>query len=452
MELTENKPLFTRRALIALVIPLVIEQLLGTAVGMADTVMVASVGEKAVSSVAIVNSVNNLIVMLLSALATGGAVVVAQYIGRQDIHNGRVAAKQLLYATAGLMAALAAVVVLFNEDILRLIYGSGLDADVMAGAKIYFLITGLSYPFLAVYNACAALFRAMGNSRISMLASLVMNIVNVVGNAILIYIYHWGPAGAAAATLLSRVVAAVLMLVFIQNKQNLIHLEHPFQYKPNGGMIRRILTVGIPSGIENSIFQIGKLFVQSLVASLGTATIAANSILDSLWGVTMVPGAAVNLTIITVVGQCVGAKRYKEAERYTWRLIATAILVLSLTGLPTILFADKLIGVFNLSPEAAGIALKLYPLMIITDMLLWPLSFGIPNALRAADDVRYTMVVAIVSMWIFRVGFSYIFVRGFSLGLTGTWCAMFMDWGFRIICFVIRFKKGKWRQMRVIED
>ena len=451
MERIDEKPLFSRRRLLALFIPLVIEQLLGTTVGMADTVMVASVGEKAVSSVAIVNSVNNLIIMLLSALATGGAVVVAQYIGRQEIMNARVAAKQLLYSTAGLMLLLALAAALWNGPILRLIYGPDLDPDVMAGAKIYFLITGLSYPFLAVYNACAALFRSMGNSRISMVASFIMNVVNVTGNAILIYVYKWGPAGAAAATLLSRVVASVMMLIFIQNGNNLIYLEHPFRFKPKLDMIRRILTVGIPSGIENSIFQIGKLFVQSLVASLGTASIAANSILDSLWGVTMVPGMAVNLTIITVVGQCVGARRFSEAEQYTKKLIMTSVLALSLVGLPSILISGKLIGFFNLSSEATSICMRLYPLMIVTDILLWPLAFGTPNALRAAGDVRYTMVVAVISMWVFRVGFSYIFVKGLSFGLVGTWYAMFMDWACRIVCFVLRFKRGKWKEKSVID-
>lgn len=449
-ELGAGQPLFPRRALAALYLPLVVEQLLVTTVGMADTVMVATVGEKAVSSIALVDSINNLIIMLLSALTTGGAIVVSQYIGRQDPENGRLAARQLVYASTALMIVLAAVVVGFRHGILRLIYGN-LDETVMRGAMTYFLLTALSFPFLAVYNSCAALFRSMGNSKVSMLASLLMNVINIVGNAILIYIFDWEVAGAATATLCSRAIAALLMLRLIRSRANVIYLENLRFVNLNFTMVRRILSVGVPSGIENSLFQIGKLFVSGLLASLGTAAIAANAILNSIWGVLIVPASAANLAMISVVGQCIGARECDQAKRYTQLFIGFSMLALAVTGLPTLLFSRQLIGMFNLSKTAVDIAVPLYALMIGTNVLFWPLSFGLPHALRATGDVRYPMIVSMLSMWIFRVGLCYVFLLVFHMGLPGIWYAMFTDWIVRIICFVPRFASGKWRTKCLID-
>lgn len=449
-ELRAGQPLFSRRALATLYLPLVVEQLLATTVGMADTVMVATVGEKAVSSIALVDSINNLVIMLLSALTTGGAIVVSQYIGRQDPEHGRLAARQLVYASTALMIVLAAVVVGFRHGILRLIYGN-LDETVMRGAMTYFLLTAFSFPFLAVYNSCAALFRSMGNSKISMLASLLMNVINIVGNAILIYIFDWEVAGAATATLCSRAIASLLMLRFIRNRTNVIYLENLHRVDLNFAMVRRILSVGIPSGIENSIFQIGKLFVSGLLATLGTAAIAANAILNSIWGVLIVPASAANLAMISVVGQCIGARQCDQAKRYTQQFIGFSMLALAVTGLPTLLFSRQLIGLFNLSKTAVDIAVPLYLLMIVTNILFWPLSFGLPHALRATGDVRYPMIVSMLSMWIFRVGLCYVFLLAFHMGLPGIWYAMFTDWVVRIICFVPRFAGGKWRTKCLID-
>lgn len=417
---------------------------------MADTVMISTVGEYAVSAIALVDSINNLVLQLLTALATGGAVVAAQYLGRRDAESGIAAGKQLLYAVTGTMLVVMLAVVFLRFGILSLIYGR-LDANVMEKAGTYFLVTALSYPFLGIYNACAALFRSMGNSRVSLYASFLMNVINISGNALLIYVYGWGVLGAATATLVSRIAAAVVMLILIKSRSNVIYLDHIFPLRFRFDLVKRILRVGIPSGVENGMFQVGKLFVASLVSTLGTAAIAANAICNSIWGVLIVPAAAVNLALITVVGQCMGAGESGQAAAYTKKLLGFSMLAVGLVGLPTLPFREAILTWFNLSPETMAYAEHLFLMMVITNFTMWPLAFGLPHALRAAGDVKYTMVVSVTSMWICRVGLSYVFVHGLGLGLYGAWYAMFIDWIVRISCFVTRFYKGRWRQKHVID-
>lgn len=442
-------PLFTAKALRKLILPLMLEQLLAMSVGMADTVMLTRVGEAAVSGVALVDVINNLVIQVLAALATGGAVVCSQYLGRRDAGNARLAARQLLYTATGVALVLAAVLLLFRDALLPAIFGN-LDAPVMKSARIYLLLTALSFPFLAVYNACAAMFRSMGNSRVSLYASILMNALNIGGNAVLIYGCGWGTAGAGTATLLSRAAAAVMMLLLIGNQGNPIWLNKLFPIRFNKKMIAAILRIGVPSGVENGLFHFGKLAVQALIASLGTAAIAANAIVSSISGVLNVPGMSIGLAMITVVGQCAGTGDYRQASFYTKRLMLYAYVCMAAVNLPIVILAKPFVALFSLSPEATRLAVLILPSIGIMHSLAWPMSFTFPNALRAAGDARYTMLVSIVSMWTLRVGMSYVFVRLFSLSIDGVWYAMFCDWGLRIICFVIRYVNGKWKTKRVI--
>ena len=445
----ENPLFFSNHALVRLLVPLVIEQLLAVTIGMADTVMVTSVGEAAVSGISLVDSINILFIQVFSALASGGAIVTAQYLGRQERKNACIAAKQLLYATTALAAIIMAVALIFHRALLRLIFGN-IDPAVMENAIVYFQLSAVSYPFLAVYNAGAALFRSMGNSKVSTLVSFLMNVVNIGGNAVLIYGFHWGVAGAATASLVSRAMAAVIMLVLICHKNNPIHIEKVWKPELHFDMIRRILKIGVPNGVENGMFQIGKLIVQGLVATFGTSAIAANAIANTIASFINTPGTAIQLGLTTVVGQCVGGRDYEHAVYYTRTLLWLTYGLMGVLNIAVFLVAGPLVGLFHLSAAAAADARAVLYTFTVASILIWPLSFSLPNALRAAGDARFTMIVSMVSMWVFRIGFSYLLGGAAKMGLMGVWVAMYIDWLVRSIVFTIRFARGKWKELRVI--
>ena len=445
-----TNPLFTRQALVALLLPLIAEQALSVTIGLADTLMVSSVGEAAVSGVSLVDSFNTLMIQVMSALATGGAVVTSQYIGHREPKNAKAAAAQILFVLASFSLVVAAVVVVGRHAILRGIFGS-IDADVMRYAETYFLLSALSYPFIGLYNAGAALFRAQGNSKISMLSSLVMNVINIGGNAVLIFGFGMGVMGAALASLVSRAVACVVVLYLLQNPACPLRVDGLRALAPDGGLIRRILRVGIPAGIENGMFQIGKLSVSSLTSTLGTAAIAANAVANTTTTFLNIPANAVGMAALTVVGQCLGAGEKEQAVYYSRRLLLTAYCGAWVMNLSAFLFANRFaISLFNLSPEAQTMALQVMVWFNFVSLFFWPSSFTLPNILRAAGDARFTMAVSILSMWVFRVGFCYVMVLGFHGRLLSIWMGMFLDWVFRSLCFFVRFARGRWMEQSVI--
>ena len=445
-----TNPLFTRQALVALLLPLIAEQALSVTIGLADTLMVSSVGEAAVSGVSLVDSFNTLMIQVMSALATGGAVVTSQYIGHREPKNAKAAAAQILFVLASFSLVVAAVVVVGRHAILRGIFGS-IDADVMRYAETYFLLSALSYPFIGLYNAGAALFRAQGNSKISMLSSLVMNVINIGGNAVLIYGFGMGVLGAALASLVSRAVSCLVVLWLLQRPGCPLRVEGLRALAPDGSLIRRILRVGIPAGIENGMFQIGKLSVSSLTSTLGTAAIAANAVANTTTTFLNIPANAVGMAALTVVGQCLGAGEKEQAVYYSRRLLLTAYCGAWVMNLSAFLFANRFaISLFNLSPEAQTMALQVMVWFNFVSLFFWPSSFTLPNILRAAGDARFTMAVSILSMWVFRVGFCYVMVLGFHGRLLSIWMGMFLDWVFRSLCFFVRFARGRWMEQSVI--
>ena len=443
-------PLFTRQALVALLLPLIAEQALSVTIGLADTLMVSSVGEAAVSGVSLVDSFNTLMIQVMSALATGGAVVTSQYIGHREPKNAKAAAAQILFVLASFSLVVAAVVVVGRHAILRGIFGA-IDADVMDYAETYFLLSALSYPFIGLYNAGAALFRAQGNSKISMLSSLVMNVINIGGNAVLIYGFGMGVLGAALASLVSRAVSCLVVLWLLQRPGCPLRVDGLRALAPDGGLIRRILRVGIPAGIENGMFQIGKLSVSSLTSTLGTAAIAANAVANTASTFLNIPANAVGMAALTVVGQCLGAGEKEQAVYYSRRLLLTAYCGAWVMNLSAFFFANRfVISLFNLSPEAQTMALQVMVWFNFVSLFFWPSSFTLPNILRAAGDARFTMAVSILSMWVFRVGFCYVMVLGFHGRLLSIWMGMFLDWVFRSLCFFVRFARGRWMEQSVI--
>lgn len=429
--------MFSGKDLMKLLGPLIIEQILTVLVGMVDVMMVAAVGETAVSGVALVDSVSILIMQLLAALATGGAVICSQYIGKQARADACRAAGQLMAVTTTCSALFASIALIGNRGLLGLIFGQ-VEEAVMSNAAIYFRITAFSYPFLAVYNASAALYRSMGNSKVSMMASMMMNAINITGNAICIYGLHMGVEGVALPTLISRVAAALLMLFLIRHPDNTIRISDIKQLKPDFGMIKKILVVGIPSGLESGMFQFGKITLQSLVSTLGTTAIAGFAVASNLVTLQYLPGNALGLGLITIVGQCVGAGEYEQAKQYTRKLVLLDYLLLFFVCGLMILNRHQIVGLYNLSPEASELARNLM-FAHACAMILWPLSFVAPNALRASLDARFTMAISVFSMWIFRIGFAYLFVKNMGMGVMGIWYAMFIDWSFRAVVFSVRF-------------
>ena len=440
---------FSRKDLLILIWPLLIEQLLSVAMGFVDMLMVSGVGDEAVSAVGLVDSLNNLLIQLFAALAGGGAVVCSQYLGRKDRDNAKKAAGQLYFIIIFASSLIALSMIIFNRPVLSLIFGS-IDESVMTYCIHYLLITSMSFPFLGIYNAGSALFRAQGNSIVSMQAGLVMNIMNVVGNALLIYVFNMEVIGAALATLIGRVVASLFVSIRLRRNKGELSVKHIRDLKPEKQMIKRILAIGIPSGVENSMFQIGKLILSSLVSSLGTVSIAANAVANSISGIANIPGSTISLAMMPVVGRLVGAGKRNAAKYYGKLLTGIAFVGLFITNITLFFTIPYIVPAFGLSNESAMITINVIRWFNVFSIGFWGFSFTLPNALRAGGDAKFTMIVSTISMWTFRVVLSYIFVLVFNMGLLGIWLGMFIDWIFRTICFIIRFHSGKWLYRKVI--
>ena len=441
--------LFSNRELANLIGPLVIEQLLAVFVGMPDSIMVANVGEAAVSGVSLVDNIMILIINIFAALATGGAVVAGQYIGRKDEKSACKAATQLVWFVS-LSAVAIMILVYFGKDIiLNQVFGH-ITAEVKGHADIYLLIVTASIPFIALYNGGAAIFRAMGNSQVSMRVSLLMNAINVTGNAILVFGLRIGTAGVAIPTLISRMVAAIVITVLLCNQTRILHIERTLKIRFDGRMIRKILAIGVPNGLENSMFQLGKILVLSLVSTFGTYAIAANAVSNAIALFQILPGMAISLAITTVISQCVGANDYEQVHYYLKKLLA--IIYVAMVGTVALIFLalPLILKAYNLSDQTAAAATNIIHFHGISAMIIWPLSFALPAAYRAAGDAKACMYTSIVSMWIFRIGFSYLVGKYMGLGVFGVWVAMVIDWVVRAICFIIRYFNGKWKHGAIV--
>ena len=438
-----RKPLFTQAELLKLTGPLLVEQLLEVTVGMANTMMVSRCGEAAISGVSLVDMINNLIIVLFAALATGGAVVVSQYLGAREQKSANKSAGQLLLLSGLFGLAVGAFCFVLACPMIRLFYGS-IENDVLDAGVKYLQIIALSYPFLALYNGGAALFRSMGNSKISMQISFLMNIINIVGNAVCIFGFKMGVDGVAWPSVVSRVVAAALILFRCYQKKGNA-LDVPKTLRVDGGMAKRILGIGIPSAFENSLFEAGRILVVSMISTFGTVQIAANAVANNLDGMGVIPGKAIGLAMITVVGRCIGAGDHEQTIYYTRKLLLWSYIAMGLSNGAILLFVKPLVGIYALSGETMQLSILLVCIHAGCALLLWPLSFVLPNALRAANDVKFTMVTAVLSMAVWRLGFSYLLCVRMGWGAVGVWIAMVIDWICRVTCFVLRFRSGAWK-------
>ena len=440
---TENR-LFSKKDLRKLIIPLILEQTLAITVGMADTMMISSAGEAAVSGVSLVDMFNNLIISVLAALATGGAVVTSQCIGAGRREEACRSARQLVFTEAAITIGISVLVLLFHRQILGLFFGQ-IEADVMQNAISYLIISVFSFPLLAVYDSCAALYRSMGNAQRPLKISLLMNVINVVGNAIGVYVLKLGVAGVAIPSLVSRGVAGVVLFTLLHNPDNLVFLTRE-KFKVDATIVKRILFIGIPSGLENGIFQLGRVLVVSIIAAFGTSQIAANGVANSLDSMGCIVGQAMSLAMITVIGRCVGAGEEGQVRYYTKKLLGETYFYTAVINSIILLLLPWILQIYGLGEETTRLS---YILVMIHDgmaIFLWPASFVLPNMLRACNDVKYTMVVSIFSMITFRIGFSYVFGVHMGWMAVGVWAAMVIDWVFRVLCFVGRYLAGTWRK------
>lgn len=439
-------PLFSNRDLRMLIIPLVIDQVLARTVGMADTMMISSVGEAAISGVSLVDMLNMLINAVFAAVATGGAVIASQYLGHREQEKACEACSQLMLVTVLCALLITALTLLLKRPLLSVLFGR-IEADVMEAALTYLTISAISFPFLAIFNSSSALFRTMNNSRTPMLISFAMNVMNLMGNSILIYFMGWGVAGAALSTLFSRVMAAVVMFALSCDRRRPLHIRPDEMLRPRGKLIGQILYIGIPSGIENGIFELGRIVVVSMISTFGTVQIAANAVANNLDSVGVMAGAAMNLAILTVVGRCVGAHDNEQVRAYTRKLLKIeyammiAVNVVLLAALPMIL------DLYTLSQPSRELATQLIFIHDGFAMVLWPLALSLPNALRAANDVRFPMFFSIASMICFRIALSYVVGVRMGYGALGVWFAMLVDWIARAAVYVWRFRQGKWEKM-----
>lgn len=441
--------LFDNKSLLVLVVPLIIEQLLNVSVGIVDSVMVSRVGEAAVSGVSLVDNIMILLINAFAALATGGAVVAGQYLGQKRYKEGCKASTQLVWFITILALGITLLVYLGHHFILHNVFGK-IDADVMGHAKTYLLIVTASIPFMALYNGGAAISRTMGNSSLPMLISFIMVIINTVGDAVGVFVLRMGVAGVAIPTLVARIAAAVLVIIPLCSEKKILHFKKSWRYRPDKSMIKKILSIGVPNGMENSMFQLGKIIVLSLVATFGTYAIAANAVSTAVAMFQILPGLAISLAVTPVIARCVGVGDYEQVIYYTKKMNLITYAGLIIINSIIFLLIPVIMKIYNLSAQTAQVTQSIIIFHGIACIIIWPIAFILPGTFRAAGDAKICMIISIISMWVFRIGFSYLLGGYFGLGVFGVWIGMVIDWVVRAVCFIIRYISGKWKKEAIV--
>ena len=447
----QQQHMFSNRMICSLLIPVVLEQLLNSIMGTADTMMVSNVGSAAISAVSLVDSINVLVIQAFSALAAGGAIVCAQYIGQRNKEKANESARQVLFIITAISVAVSLICLVFQKPLLRLIFGL-VEPAVMRASETYFFYTALSFPFIAAYDSAASIFRAQDNTKGPMIISMISNVMNIAGNAVMIWVFHMGVAGAALSTLISRIFCAVVVIIQLRKEregQEIVVRDY-FKIRPDWSMIRRILGLGIPSGIENSMFQLGKLAIQSTVSTLGTAAIAAQAMTNILENLNGIAAIGVGVGLMTIVGQCLGAGRQDEAVYYIKKLcvIAEVIIIISCLGVFALTKPITILG--GMEKESADMCFHMVMWITIVKPLVWIMAFIPGYGLRAAGDVKFSMIVSCCTMWACRFCLCVFLIRVMGFGPMGVWIGMFADWTLRGIIFTWRFHSRKWLQHKVI--
>ncbi len=444
-----EKHQFTARDLRALIIPLIADSFLSILIGMADTIMVSGCGEAAVSGVSLVDSVSNLLITVFSAFATGGAVVVSQYLGHGENDKARDSAKNLIYISIAISVLMTAIILPMRSHIIDILFGS-IDSDVKGYTDDYFVPILFSYPFLAVYSGLTAISRSERKSFRTMTVSAMMNVINIGGNAILIYIVGMGPRGAGIASLLSRIAGCTVMAIMMMNKNEELNIRGLHKGPISPYLIMRILRIGIPSGLEGAAFHVGKIMVQSLVASLGTSAIAINAVAANYNSYANIPGNGINLAMITIVGQCRGQDNIKDVKYYTKLLTGLVLLATVILCIPFYIITPQVVSFYGLEASSISTAIPICRLCLVMCFTIWPFSFSLPNMLKAVGDVKFILLASFSSMWLCRVGGAYFMVRVLGMGVEAIWYAMYLDWLLRGTLYTWRVLSGKWISKKVI--
>lgn len=447
--MSQQTEVFTNRQLKSMILPLFFEQLLVMLVGMADTLIISYAGEAAVSGVSLVNQFNTIFIYLFTALASGGAVVISQYIGSKAPDSAGKSASQLLLFSTVFSVVIGILVLIGNEHILRMMFGK-VEADVMDACITYLRISAYSYPALAVYNAGAALYRSLGKTSVTMNISIISNIINVIGNLIGVFVLKAGVAGVAYPSLLARTFSAAAITVFCFKKENGVTYQRKWLFKWEGLSMKQILRIAVPNGLENGAFQLVKVALSSIVALFGTYQIAANGVAQSIWSMAALAGVTMGPVFITVIGQCMGDRDTEAASYYFKKLLKITLLISSVWNLLILLLTPLFLQLYALEPETKQLVIWLVVIHNVFNAAAFPFSGALSNGLRAAGDVKFTMYVSIASTILVRLVFSYIFGITLNLGVIGIALAMVMDWVVRAIIFAAREKSGKWKAFQVI--
>lgn len=445
----KKEHIFSNAGIAALLIPLMVEQVLNSLMGTVDTIMVSNVGPAAMSAVSLVDSINVLFIQAFAALAAGGCIICSQYIGKKNEKEANRSARQVLLVIFVISAGIALICLFLNGRILKLVFGK-VEADVMEAAVTYFFYTALSFPFIALYNGGAAIYRAQGNSKRPMVISVISNFINIGGNAVFIWCFHMGVSGVALATLLSRVFCAVVVLRYLHRPGQMICVNEYFKIRPDKQLILKILSIGIPSGVENSMFQFGKLAIQSTVSTMGTIAIAAQAMTNILENLNGVAATGIGIGLMTVVGQCIGAGEKEEAVYYVRKFTFLGEICMILNCLLVYALVRPVTVIGAMEPESAALCISMIGWITVFKPLFWVLSFIPAYGMRAAGDVKFSMLVSTATMWLCRVSLCIFLVKAFGFGPMAVWIGMFTDWGIRGVIFTYRFHSRKWLQHKVI--
>ena len=441
--------LYSNKALLYLFIPLLVEYALEFFVGLADSIMVASLGEAAISGVSLVDFLMQFLIFSFSALATGGAVVAGQYLGDKQIDKAQNSATQLVWFSTISSTVLMIAVIILRQFLISILFGQ-IEADVWHNADIYLYIVALSIPFIAIYNAGAAIFRTTNDASLPMKIMLVCDILNVAGNAICIYQLGWDVTGVAVPTVISRVLAALAILHFVIDEDYTLHIKKTFRHRFDRFILKKVLQVGIPYGVENGLFQLGRILILSLVSTFGTMAIAANSVGYAIGIFSVLPGFAINLGLTAIISRCVGANDYEQARYYNRKCLA--IVFISHFAINMVIFAifPWVLGIYNLSPQTAQMATEMVFWHGVFAIIIWPLSFTVPATFRGAGDSKSVMLISLAVMFTCRIALSYVIADWMGIGVFGTWIAMFIDWYVRAGIYIYRYFSNKWTQYRVV--
>ncbi len=441
--------LFSPKSIRKLLIPLIFEQFMMVLVGVADTMLLSGISESALSAFSLVDSINQLLMQVFMAFGAGGSIIAAQYLGSRDRKGAENTANQTVLMVLSISVLIAFPAILLNGPILRLIYPR-VNEHIMGYARQYFLLSAISYPAQAIYNSGTSMLYAQGYSRLSMVTSIAMNTIKILLNFVLINVYHMEISGAGIATILSRLIGAVMVSRFLMDQHAPIHYTRPFKIAFNRSMNRRIFGVALPSGMENLLFLMCKLVIGIMIAGFSSAMIAANAASNTISTYISIPANAINLATITIVSQCIGAGREEEAKHATVRLqIATYVSLLVMAAL-VVLLIDPIIQMLNLKQEAYAYTRQLSVVYCLVSVFLWAPAFGLPNSLRAAGDNRFVMYAAVFSVVIFRTLGSFVLGNLLGFQIQGIWYAMYLDWAVRSAFFLWRFRSGKWLRHRLV--